>query len=148
SVGERVSGFLRHAPVLVLGDPAPRAVMTEADGHWLRLLPVRRTRVRQRPPPDGGICVSLLCGGGRAEGTALHRWAPEASGLDSVSCSRERRRRPGPASCNMLKRGRPPWSGAFLVCSAASDGSRNPLGLAYSLGRSEEHTSELQSREK
>ena len=37
SVGERVPGFLRHAPVLALGDSAPRAVMTEADGHWLRL---------------------------------------------------------------------------------------------------------------
>jgi hypothetical protein len=34
SVGERVPGFLRHAPVLALGDSTPRAVMTEADGHW------------------------------------------------------------------------------------------------------------------
>lgn len=36
-VGKRVSGVLRHAPVLVLRDPAPRAVMTEADSHWSRL---------------------------------------------------------------------------------------------------------------
>lgn len=47
AVGEHVSGVLRPAPVLVLGDSAPRAVMAEADSHRVWLLPVRRTRVRQ-----------------------------------------------------------------------------------------------------
>src|SRR5690606_41520122 len=91
-------------------------------------------RGRPRPPPAGGRCAPRRCGGGRAGRTALHRWAPAASGLGSVSGGREGRRRPGRGSCNMLKRGRPPWSGAFLVWWAASDGSRNLLGLAYSLG--------------
>lgn len=36
-VGEWVPMVSRHAPVLVLRDAAPRAVMTEADGHWSRL---------------------------------------------------------------------------------------------------------------
>ncbi|MCQ1581927.1 hypothetical protein [Streptomyces parvus] len=42
-----LSGVVRWAPVLVLGDSAPRAAMAEADSHWGWLLPVRRTGVRQ-----------------------------------------------------------------------------------------------------
>lgn len=96
AVGELVRRVLRHAQVLVLRDTAPRAVMAEADSHRVWPLPVRRTRVRQPPAGWRDMCLPFFAGVDRARmaRSLFHRWTPKPSGLDSVSCGRERRRRP------------------------------------------------------